>query len=154
MKFFIWFLLLAHSTFALELKGKALLEYSIFAIDIYEISYYANNDNSQLKLELLYKRDIDKDISRKGWQVGLEKNNIDLSKKEKEFNWIINHTPDLKEGDKFVISVKKNTVEFICNERTLGEIEDESLAKLVLLPWLGPEPISEKIKSSLLGLNP
>ncbi|EQC48578.1 hypothetical protein M899_1214 [Bacteriovorax sp. BSW11_IV] len=153
MKYFFWFLLLVHSTFALELKGKALLEYSIFAIDIYEISYYANNDNTHVKLELLYKRDIDRDISKQGWQVGLEKNDIDLSKRQKEFEWIMSHTPNLKEGDRFVISIKNNTVEFICNDKTLGVITDENLAKLVLLPWLGPKPISEKIKSSLLGLN-
>lgn len=57
----------------LKLVGKALLEYSIFGFDVYEISYFTSSNGQNAVLVLDYKRDLKKEYSIKGWEVGFKK---------------------------------------------------------------------------------
>ena len=54
----------------LQLVGKAMLEYSIFKIDVYEVSYFKDKKTKVEKLTLNYKRDVAAKHSLEGWKVG------------------------------------------------------------------------------------
>ena len=97
--------------------------------------------------------DIEKKISNEGWEQGLKKN---LKKEyglyKKELKWIKEKTPDLKEKDQLIILRKDNMGLFIVNKKIVAETKEKNISKLLHLPWLGPNPIDEALKKSLLGL--
>lgn len=134
----------------LKLKGTALLEYSIFGIDIYQISYYSDeNDHQEMLLE--YKRDVAKKYSIEGWNVGL-KSELDRSPtSEKKIQWILDHTKNVKEGDKFLIKKVKDQVSFWLNGKKIAQTRDSYLSNIIFSPWIGPNPIDQDLKQKLLG---
>ena len=96
--------------------------------------------------------DIEKNISNEGWKEGLKKNlkkEYDLYKKE--LKWIKEKTPNLKEKDQLIILRKDNMGLFIVNKKIIAKTEEKNISKLLHLPWLGPNPIDEDLKKSLLG---
>ncbi|MDD0851492.1 chalcone isomerase family protein [Halobacteriovorax sp. GB3] len=155
MKFFFLFLLMTNFIFATELKlvGKGLLEYSIFKIDIYEVSYYKNSNN-HTKLSLDYKIDVKKEYSLEGWKVGLENNIKDLAKYQDQISWINRHTTTIKKGDRFSIEIKGDLVTLDLNNKMIASKKDNLLAKIILLPWIGPNPVDQKLKNQILAINP
>ncbi len=136
---------------SMKLIGKAMLEFSIFKIDVYEISYYKNL-KGQEKLELVYQRDIKKEHSILGWKKGMEpllKKKVELKKK---FQWLLDHTIELKEKDKFTILRDKNfEVILLKNEKVIAKIIDKDIYKMSFYPWLGEIPVDEDLKKKLLG---
>lgn len=155
MKLFFLFLLMTNLVFATELKliGRGLLEYSIFKIDIYEVSYYKNLEN-HTKLSLDYKIDVKKEYSLEGWKVGLENNIKDLTKYKDQINWINQHTTTIKKGDRFSIEIKDDIVTLHLNNKIIASKKDKLLAKIILLPWIGPNPVDQKLKNKILAINP
>lgn len=133
----------------LQLVGKALLEYSIFKIDIYEISYFKGQNNLE-ELVLDYKIDVKKKYSQEGWHKGLEP----ILKKDERYlsksQWILENTVDLKKGDLYTIRKQNDHITLLKNSVILAEIEDNSIAQLVFYPWLGETPIDEDLKRKLL----
>ena len=127
-----------------------MLEYSIFKIDVYEISYLKGTDGVE-QLQLDYKRDIKREYSIEGWKVGLEHLLKSDPSLEKKMDWIISKTVDLKEGDKFTIKRRGEHVQLFKNNEMVGEIKDQVIAKLVFEPWLGKVPVDESLKAKLLG---
>jgi hypothetical protein len=134
-----------------KLIGKFLLEYSIFKIDVYEISYFKASDGSE-KLVLDYKRDVEKKYSIKGWEEGLKYKLKDRAYTEKA-KWLLNNTIDLKEGDKFSVIKNKSKVTLQKNEIEIATIKDPLIAELAFEPWLGNVPVSMELKNSLLGVK-
>ncbi|MFZ8932862.1 MAG: chalcone isomerase family protein [Bacteriovoracaceae bacterium] len=135
----------------MKLVGKALLEYSIFGFDVYELSYYKNEQGNKSLLILDYKRDLKKEYSIKGWEVGFEKN---IQRKEyysDSMNWLKENTPAVKEGDKLFIYREPNLVRIYKNKQLLAEKNDNKTAEIVFRPWLGQYPVDEDVKKSLLG---
>ena len=132
------------------LKGKALLEFSIFKFDIYEIAYYEKSKNDFI-ITLDYKRDIKREHSLEGWKVGLEKNLKELDSYREQIDWIKAHTKSVKKGDLYKIKVLEDTVTFFLNENVIGKKKDAKLASIVHLPWLGRNPVDEEIKKRLLS---
>lgn len=132
----------------LKLVGKALLEFSIFKIDIYEIAYYKTKGAEELRME--YKRDVKKKHSILGWEEGL-KRLLKEKKYRSKAEWIYSNTPAMKKGDVFAIRKQGDTVQFLKNEQELASVEDEALAEMVFEPWLGTPPVDQKIKNKLLG---
>jgi len=135
----------------LKLVGKALLEYSIFGFDVYEISYFTSSNGQNAVLVLDYKRDLKKEYSIKGWEVGFEKN---IQRKEyykESINWLKENTPEVKEGDKLIIYRGPNLVRIYKNKELLAEKKDNKTSEIVFRPWLGQYPVDEDVKKALLG---
>jgi hypothetical protein len=156
MKYLIIALLSVVSTSAiskeLKLIGTALAEFSIFNIDIYQISYYKSSTGKE-ELHLDYKMDIEKKYSIMGWEKGLSPL---LSKKpslKPKFKWIISQVVDLKHGDVYIIKKHFDKVSMFKNSILIGEIIDKEIASMVYEPWIGLNPIDNDIKQKLLNLD-
>lgn len=134
----------------LELIGKAMAEFSIFKIDIYEVSYLKNKDGRE-ELVLDYKRDIEKKYSIMGWEEGLKHMIKDTPENKPKYEWITNQTVDLAKDDKFTIRREGDKVTMLKNGRKIASTEDKMIARMAFEPWIGKKPIDKKIKNKLLG---
>lgn len=136
----------------LKLVGKAMAEFSIFKIDIYEISYLKNETDTD-ELVLDYKRDIKAKYSIMGWEEGLKHLFKSDPIYEEKFKWIKQQVVNLKKGDKYVIRREGNKVTILKNGNKISSIKDDLIAMMVIEPWIGKKPIDLKIKKKLLGLT-
>ena len=128
--------------------GKSLLEYSIFKIDVYEISYYKSSQSEKLILD--YKTSVKRKYSQEGWKVGLE-HKMNLEPYKKAAKWLLDNTIDLAKGDKLTILKEKSKVTLLKNGNPVAEVIDQKVADLAFEPWLGTKPVSEELKNELLG---
>lgn len=152
MKSFLLLNLLIFSfvTEAKTLIGKALLEYSIFKIDVYEVSYY-KGENSLEELHLDYKRDVVRKHSIAGWEKGFEPIiKKDPSMKEK-LKWVMDKTVDYDKGDLVILRRVGDEVKILRNDKVIAETKDAVIASYLFAPWIGEEPIDKEIKQKLLG---
>ncbi|MBK24640.1 MAG: hypothetical protein CME70_11650 [Halobacteriovorax sp.] len=136
----------------LKMVGTALAEFSIFKIDIYQISYFKGK-NGKEELHLDYKREVKKKYSIMGWEEGLEPFLKKNPEHKDKYNWIINQVVDLKEGDLYVIRKENTKVSMLKNGKLVGEIDDKIIASMVFEPWLGEVPVDKDLKKKLLSLN-
>lgn len=146
--------LLCFSAKASELKmiGTALAEFSIFNIDVYQISYYRGKDGHE-ELVLDYKVDVKRKYSIMGWEEGLKYFIKEKPSSQVKYDWIIEQVVDLKKGDKYVIRKEKERVSMIKNDKLIGQINDPIIASMVFEPWLGAIPVDEELKKKLLKNN-
>ena len=135
-----------------KLVGHSLLEYSFFKLDVYWISYYKSSTNNRSLLKIIYARDIEKDISNQGWDEGLKNNLKDkFSSYRKEITWLKSKTPNFKEKDVLVLLKEESNGFIIHNGNIIAKTNDKRVLELFHLPWIGPIPIDEELKSNLLG---
>lgn len=130
--------------------GTYLLEYSIFKVDIYQITYFKSENSEKLVLE--YKRSVKKEHSIEGWRVGL-KHKLNQSTYALKAQWLYDHTFDTNKGDILTILKKDKILEMYINEKLIGSTSDPVVAELAFEPWLGAKPVDEVLKASLLGLK-
>ncbi|GAB4419904.1 MAG: hypothetical protein OHK0056_30220 [Bacteriovoracaceae bacterium] len=151
MKVLSLILFVSLNAFAMEYKqvGTYLLEYSIFKIDVYQITYFKNGQSE--KLELVYKTDVKKKYSQEGWRVGL-KHLIDQEDMKEKINWLLDNSVDVKSGDKLSIIKTDDRVQLFKNDILLAQVQDKVIARLAFEPWLGEKPVSEELKKSLLNI--
>ena len=134
----------------LELRGEALIEVTIFKIDVYTAKYYTSVDKEHLAvLDLHYLMDVKKSLSIKGWKEGFKK--LDKKKYGQAMNWIFENTISVKEGDIFSIKVEKDKVSLILNKNIVATSTDPNVRFLAHYPWVGERPIDKKVKNKLLG---
>lgn len=130
--------------------GEGVLEYSIFKIDLYKVSYY-RGPSKQERLVLTYYRDIKREHSQKGWKVGLAPIVKKMGLKESDYSWPLTNTVDAVKGDVLEIEKSGNKVTLSKNGQKYASIDDPLVAKLIFYPWLGDKPIDRSLKSKLLG---
>lgn len=130
--------------------GKALLEYSIFKIDIYEVSYYRGPDDQE-KLVLDYKHNVKSRYSKQAWEIGLAPIIEQRKLKKDEYQWILDNTFNMKKGDKLVIQKNNETVSIYKNNILKATTKNKLISDLIHYPWLGDRPINNELKSKLLG---
>jgi hypothetical protein len=142
--------LLAMKSYSAEEKviGSYLLEYSIFKIDVYQITYINGEEIEKIVLD--YKTNVSREISIEGWRVGL-KHKLDKDLYLKKAQWIFDHTVDVKKGDRLTILKSSDGVRILKNEQLVGETSDPGISELVFEPWLGERPVDEELKDALLG---
>ena len=157
------FLIFANGAFSLDgsiskesekmvLKGKALLEYSIFKIDVYIASLYVGQSDNSKMLQLSYQRNIKKDVSIEGWKKGFSTLPEEYRVKNQDsINWIFENTIDNKKGDTFKIFQVNKKLYFIHNDKIIASTDNKVIAHLAFYPWLGEKPIDENFKQKLLG---
>ena len=135
-----------------KLVGHSLLEYSFFKLDVYWISYYKSSKSNQSLLKIIYARDIERDVSNKGWDESLKNNLKDkFSSYKKEIAWLKSKTPNCKENDVLVLLKEESSGFIIHNGTIIATTNDKRVLELFHLPWIGPIPIDEELKSNLLG---
>jgi hypothetical protein len=147
---YILFLLFSLKSFAsdYELVGSYLLEYSIFKIDVYQITYFKGKNNEKLVLD--YKTSVKKKYSIEGWKAGL-KDKLQDKSLEAKVQWLFDHTTDLENGDQLTLIKSPTLLEIYKNEKLLGKTSDAVVIALAFEPWLGEKPVDDKLKLALLG---
>lgn len=152
MRYLLLALLLSTNISASELKlvGKSLLEFSIFKIDVYEISFY-KGDTGVEEIHLDYKIDVEKKHSLTGWNKSLEHITSKNPKMKEKLNWILSNTNDYHKGDLVVLRKEDNKVSLLKNQKIIAQTEDAQIANIIFEPWIGAKPIDKKIKKQLLG---
>jgi len=133
-----------------KMIGTALLEYSIFKIDIYQISYYKGPGEIE-ELVLEYKTNVKREYSQEGWKVGLEPIIKQKQLKPEQVKWIFDNTIDLAKGDKLTIRKVNDEVTLLKNGQSVATVKNELIASIIHYPWLGEKPIDDKLKAKLLG---
>lgn len=128
--------------------GSYLLEYSIFKVDVYQITYFKGQDAEKLVLD--YKIAVKKKYSQEGWKIGLQHR-----LKDQEYGlkvqWLLDNTDDMLESDQLVILREGDRLQILKNDKLIAMTKDENIAKLAFEPWLGSNPISVELKNALLG---
>ncbi len=131
--------------------GNALLEYSIFGIDVYDISYYQNEMGDKAFLILDYKLDLKKEYSVKGWDVGFEKNVQRKDYYKDAMAWLREHTPAVEDGDQVILYRESELARIYKNGKLIIEKKDNKIPEIIFRPWLGQHPVDEDVKNKLLG---
>ena len=86
-----------------SLVGEALVEVGPFDLDVYQVRHFTRNANETL-VELTYLRDVPRYLSLKGWDKGFE-HIASVPDLKVAMEWVRFKTPDLKEGDRFALSL-------------------------------------------------
>ncbi len=143
-------LLITFNSFASDYKlvGSYLLEYSIFKVDVYKISYYKAKEAEKLVLD--YKRDVEKKYSIEGWKVGFKDKLSDKALLPK-IQWLIENTVDLKKGEKLSLIKTNSHLEILKDDILVAKTSDPMIMAIAFEPWLGEKPVSEDLKIALLG---
>lgn len=135
-----------------KVLGEALIEVTLFKIDVYTAKLYQSNSLKNVTvLELDYMIDVDKKYSLQGWKEGFKP--INQAKYKAAIDWIFENTIDLNKGDKFSIWKSKNEVRFYHNLKLVAQIKDPFVNQIALYPWIGENPLDQEMKNKLLGLN-
>lgn len=134
-----------------ELKklGKSKLELPFLGLDLCQIEYYQAQSSHAVRL--IYLRDIKKSHSLLGWDKGLNQNLKSPQEYQEQINWIKDNTVDMQINDELIIKISTHQVELIKNGKLLASKKDEKLAQIILLPWIGENPVDSKVKSELLN---
>lgn len=145
----IFLLLFSFQSLASDFKvvGSYLLEYSVFKVDVYQITYLKSHDAEKLVLE--YKRDVERKHSLEGWKVGLAHKLNDSNYKQKA-EWLFEHTYDVKKGDTVSMIKTSDTLEIYVNQKLMGKTSDLMIRELSFEPWLGEKPVDVNLKAALL----
>ena len=130
-------------------QGEALIEVTIFKIDVYVAKYYVKKGSPESVLELQYKIDVEKKHSLKGWKEGFKP--LDKNLYKKAIKWVYDNTHEMKSGDSFAIWKNKDSVRFYHNKNLIAEVKDKQISYIVTYPWLGEKPLDNDIKNKLLG---
>jgi len=143
---------LSINTQAKQLIGKALLEYSIFKIDVYEISYFKDKEGYE-EIVLDYKIKVKRKHSQEGWKTSLEEPMKKAGLSQRQISWIYQNSVDMNKNDTLSLIRQKDKVTILKNKKLIATITDKVIAKLILDPWIGEFPIDKIIKYKLLGVK-
>tara|TARA_B100000886_G_C20334054_1_gene453684 strand:- start:230 stop:691 length:462 start_codon:yes stop_codon:yes gene_type:complete len=142
------------SKLGLRQLGEALIEVTIFKIDVYRASYFVGKDKFKKPvelLELIYLRDVKREHSISGWKEGFK--NIDKKRYAEAIRWIFENTVSVKEKDCFSILKKSNEVSFYLNNKLIATTKNKRVLEIVHSPWIGKKPLDDEVKLKLLGKN-
>lgn len=131
-----------------SLVGTYLLEYSVFKIDVYQVSYLKSSNAERILLD--YKMGVKKEYTQEGWRVGL-KHKIKDGPYRQKFQWLLDNAVDVEAKDQLSITRTGKLVEIHKNNVLVASIEDGDIALLAFEPWIGEMPLSVKMKEALLG---
>ena len=135
--------------------GEKLIEFSIFSIDVYVVSYFEKTSSTKPKgraINLNYKMNVSKSLSIKGWEEGFKwMTKSDLKRYKGAIKWIKGSTVNLLKGDNLTIFVVDGETTFKRNFKTISFSDNPLVGEIVLSPWIGKKPIREDVKKALLG---
>jgi hypothetical protein len=148
----------------LYLNGAGVHEASMFDVDVYVAGLYAEKPSSNasrlldseqtIQLSLRFKRDVDRKALIKAAKKGMKKQ---LGSASTEFGDEIaaleQGLRDLRKGDTLSMTYDKGVgVRVGINERACGQvIAGDDFGRALFANWLGPRPVSRKLKARLLG---
>jgi hypothetical protein len=147
----------------LVLNGMGLREATVLNIDVYVAGLYlerrskdgkaiaASEQLKQLRLTLV--RDVDTEDMRENLDRGFRRAaGQTYPKLAARFERLKSWIPDLKSGDKFIVTYRPNLgLEVRHGMKPLGSIDGPDFATTLFSIWLGDHPPNEGLKTGLLG---
>jgi len=108
-------------------------------------------NQQELALVIRYRRDIDEDdlleATDKQWiHLG-----IPLSLRQQWLRELSIIWPDVKKGDRLIFVVNEQGAAFYQDNRLLGKVENEEMAKAFLGIWLSPKTAYPEMRRRLIG---
>jgi hypothetical protein len=132
--------------------GSKLIEFSIFKVDVYVVSYHIDGKSGSKAINLNYKMNVSKSLSIKGWEEGFKwMTDPEKIKFKSAIDWIKKSTVDLHKNDNLTIFVGQNMTVLKKNNKTIAVSKDSLVKEIILTPWIGEKPIREDVKKALLG---
>jgi len=147
----------------LLLNGMGLREATVLNIDVYVAGLYLERRSKdgkaiavseqfkQLRLTLV--RDVDTEDMSENLERGFRRSaGQTYPKLAARFERLKSWIPNLKEGDRFVVTYRPSVgVEVRHGEKLLGSIDGADFATTLFSIWLGDHPPNEGLKTGLLG---
>lgn len=109
-----------------------------------------------MRLELAYRRDIDREKFVEGAQVFLRKNasEDEIAAIQDRVEKINQAYRSVESGDRYALTyIPGSGTELALNGETLARVQGDDFARIYLRIWLGNEPISDSFRRDLLGLS-
>ena len=121
---------------------------SYYFWDVYHVTYSKSEDKTTEIIKLKYLRDIDKDLTQRGWDESLSH----LEKIDPQLNWLKSKAVDVVEGDEIeIFRVGKENIFITKNRKVIASKEkDQKLNSIIHYPWIGKKSINKKLKKQLL----
>ena len=146
----------------LVLNGAALRTYSILRIHIYGAGLYLERrstnadaiiDSSQTKLlRFVFIRHVDAEDARKSWRESLERNcRLPCHLSADSIDRFLAGVPSVENGDTSSLLFTAQEVDAFMNGQLIGRIRDTSFARVMLMTFIGPDPVSTALKNGLLN---
>jgi len=146
----------------LVLNGLGLREATFLKVDVYVAALYLPEKTSDAKQILKstgpkrmvqhFVRDVDREDMADKTRKGFERNAPRLVPKvKKRMERMLTMLPDVKKGDRVVLTHVSGKVELELNGKKVGSIEGDDFAQALFSAWLGPKPPNSGLKRGLLG---
>jgi hypothetical protein len=148
----------------LLLNGTGLRTATIFNVKVYSAGLYLKQKASTTeavlsakgpkRLEMEFLRDVDANDVREAWDRSFAANCVLACESGKDpLDAIKKMMPDLKKGDRMVVTFNGPSVELTVNNSKKGEIKAKDFPSELLSTWIGKKPPNEDLKKGLLGLK-
>jgi len=148
---------------ALQLNGIATRKATIFKVKVYVGALYLESPSSdaqavvaspQLKrIQMQFVRDVGSKDIHKTWRENYEKNCADACEADKaKLEQLLGYlSADVKSGDQTTYNFLPGKVEVFVGAEKKGVIEGATMARTILLSYLGPKVADENLRDGLLG---
>ena len=148
----------------LLLNGSGLRTATIFNVKVYSAGLYLKHKASTTegvlnglgtkRLEMEFLRDVDAADVREAWDRSFAANCVLSCESGKvPLDAIKKMMPDLKKGDRMIVTFRGTAVELMVNNSKKGEIKAKDFPLELLSTWIGKKPPNEDLKKGLLGLK-
>ncbi|WP_459675733.1 chalcone isomerase family protein [Acidisoma sp. 7E03] len=148
----------------LTLNGLALRTATMLNLHVYVVGLYLTQPNHDADaiiaspapklLRFVFKRDVDEDKVRGTWRKSLERNcQAPCSLPAAEVAQFLSRVPAMHAGDVVEVLFTQRGVDFTVNGRSLGEVTDPTLCRVILLGYIGPDASPRLVRDAILGLR-
>lgn len=148
----------------LVLNGMALRTYSFLRVHIYVVGLYLERrstdadailNSSQTKLlRFVFSRDVSAEDARKSWQDGFDRNCRTPCHLPAEMtDRFLAAVPAVQKGDIGALLTTAQGLDVFMNQKLIGQVSDRNFVRVILSTFIGTQPITNALKSSLLGAS-
>lgn len=147
----------------LVLNGIGSRRATIMSVRVYLAGLYVENpskdpqkilESRQLKaVEMKFVRDVSRDKIIEAWDDSYKKNcGNACAQLSTPFNQLKSLMQNMKEGDTMSYVFREHGIEIQIKDRPAIRIPGAEFSKTVLATWLGPDPVDDTLRESLVAL--
>ncbi|MCM0148953.1 chalcone isomerase family protein [Photobacterium galatheae] len=112
---------------------------------------YEPGRRSPLALVIKYQRNIDKDDLLEATESQWQKLGFPASKRQRWVRALSEIWPDVRQGDRLIFVIHSAGGTFYQDNRVIGEVRDQEMAKAFLDIWLSPRTEYPALRKQLIG---
>lgn len=146
----------------LVLNGIGLRTYSMLRIHVYVAGLYLpepSHDGEAIlrspdvkRLDVRFLRDLSAEKGREAWRSGIADNcKPPCRLDEAVVQRFLGLVPAVQKGDTGSLTFAGQAVTFDLNGRVIGTVDDPTFTRVILATFIGAVPVTERLKSELLG---